>query len=151
MIFKVYPRLRAALLAPALLLSAAVVAVVALLRKEILFYCFDPAMAEASGVRAAFIHYLLMLLVALTIMIGARVVGPLLMTALLVLPGASALVVTEALPATVAGSLGVGLTGTLAGLLASRRWPFLPTGPAIVLALFIAFALCYGWSRVRRA
>jgi manganese/iron transport system permease protein len=132
------------------LVCAAVVVIVALLRKEILFYCFDPAMAEAAGVRAAFIHYLLMLLVALTIIIGARVVGPLLMTALLVLPGAAALAVTQTLSATVVGSLGVGLTGTLAGLVVSRRWPFLPEGPAIVLALFVAFVLCYGWSRVRR-
>src|SRR3954468_14625650 len=46
---------------------AAVVALVVLLRKEIIYYCFDPAMAEASGVRAGLIHYLLMLLVAVTI------------------------------------------------------------------------------------
>jgi ABC-type Mn2+/Zn2+ transport system permease subunit len=39
----------------AALTCAAVVGTVVLLRKEILYYCFDSAMAEASGVRAGFI------------------------------------------------------------------------------------------------
>ena len=129
---------------------AAVVATVALLAKEILYYCFDPAMAEASGVRAGFIHYLLMLLVTMTILIGARVVGTVLVTALLVLPGATALSMTARLRASVAGAVVVGVLGTLAGLLVNARWPFLPTGPAIVLALFGGFVTVYGWSRVCR-
>src|SRR4051812_45606113 len=75
----------------------AVVVIVVFLGKEILYYCFDPLMAEASGVRAGFIHYLLMLLLALTIIIGARVAGNVLVTALLVLPGATALLLSNRL------------------------------------------------------
>jgi len=82
---------------------AAIVATVVLLHKEILFYCFDAAMAEASGVRAGFIHYLMMLLVSLTIVIGARVVGTVLVTALLVLPGATALALSRRLAGAVTG------------------------------------------------
>ncbi len=59
---------------------AAVVATVVLLGKEMLYYCFDPVMAEASGA-AGFIHYLLMMLVTITIVIGVRVAGALLVTA----------------------------------------------------------------------
>src|SRR5258708_31995914 len=40
------------------MLSAAIVLIVAVLAKEILYYCFDPVMAEASGVPAGFVHYL---------------------------------------------------------------------------------------------
>ncbi|MGH7214843.1 MAG: metal ABC transporter permease, partial [Tepidisphaeraceae bacterium] len=39
---------------------AGVVFVVVMLHKEILAYCFDPMMAEVSGVRAGAMHYLLM-------------------------------------------------------------------------------------------
>src|SRR5687767_2147178 len=116
-----------------------VVAAVALMSKEIVFYCFDPAMAEASGVRAGFVHYLLILLVTFTIIIGARVVGTVLVTAMLVLPGATALALSTRLRRVVAGAVAVGLGGTLLGLWASRRWQFLGAGPAIVLAMFAIF------------
>ena len=61
--------------------AVAVVVTVALLRKEILAYCFDPLTARTSGVREGFIHYLLMLLLALLIVIGVRVAGSVLVTA----------------------------------------------------------------------
>jgi manganese/iron transport system permease protein len=135
----------------AVLLGAAIVCAVALLRKEILYYCFDAAMAEASGVPARFVHYLLILLVSLTIVIGARVVGTVLVTALLVLPGATALNVSRGLRGAIAGSIIAALAGTLTGLAASRHWPFLQntTGPAMVLCLFGLFVLSFFWSRVR--
>lgn len=134
----------------AALACGAVVVIIAALRKEILSYCFDPAMAEASGVRVGFIHYLLMVLVALTIIIGARVVGTVLVTALLVLPGATSLVVTRKLQTAVAGAITVALVGAILGLLLSRRWTFLPTGPAMVLVLFVLFLLAYATGRIRR-
>ena len=128
---------------------AAVVGVVALLGKEIVYYCFDPAMAEASGVRGGFIHYLLILLVTLTIVVGARVAGSILVTALLVLPGATALLLSDQLRRSVAGSVLFGMVGAAGGLTAHWAWPFLPTGPAIVLVMFAAFVAVSAWSRAR--
>jgi ABC-type Mn2+/Zn2+ transport system permease subunit len=127
----------------------AVVVVVALLGKEILSYCFDPAMAEASGVRVGFIHYLLMVLVALTIVLGVKVVGSVLVTALLVLPGATALLLSGRLRGVVIASVVVGLAGAVAGLAVNGRWPALPTGPAIVLALFAQFVVAFVWAKAR--
>ena len=135
----------------AVLLCVAVVATVVLLGKEIVYYCFDPAMAEASGVSSGFIHYLLILLVALTIIVGARVAGSVLVTALLVLPGATALLLSDRLRTTVVGSVVVGLAGAAAAVLLRLRYPFLPMGPSIVLAMFALFLLAYAWSRARRA
>lgn len=137
--------------AAVVVVCAAVLAVVTLLKKEIVYYCFDPAMAEASGVRSGFIHYLLILLVALTIIIGARVAGSVLVTALLVLPGATALLLSDRLRTTVAGSVVVGLAGAAAAVLVRWRYPLVPMGPAIVLAMFALFLLAYAWSRVTGA
>ena len=141
----------AAFAVTAVLLGAAIVCAVALLRKEILYYCFDAAMAEASGVRARFIHYLLIGLVSLTIVIGTRVVGTVLVTALLVLPGATALNLSRDLRGAIAGALATALAGTLAGLAATHHWPFVPTGPAMVLCLFGLFIVSLFWSRLRWA
>src|SRR5579884_3075260 len=127
------------------MLCAAVVFTVILLAKEIVAYCFDPTTAEASGVRVGFIHYLLLVLIALTIVIGVRIAGSVLVPALLVLPGASALQVTDRLRRTVVVSVAFAAIATVAGLLLNRSWPFLPTGPLIVLALFVQFLAAYGW------
>jgi ABC-type Mn2+/Zn2+ transport system permease subunit len=135
--------------AGAAMVCAAVVAVVAALGKEIVAYSFDPALAEASGVPARMIHYVLMLLVALTIVVGVRVAGNLLIPALLVLPGATALQLTSRLSAVVTSSVVVGLLGSLVGIAARWRWPAIPTGPAIVLTLFVLFVAALALRRVR--
>ena len=126
-----------------------VVAVVAVLGKEIVAYSFDPALAEASGVPARMIHYVLMLLVALTIVVGVRVAGNLLIPALLVLPGATALQLTARFSAVVTSSVVVGLLGSLVGVAVRWRWPAIPTGPAIVLTLFVLFLASLALRRVR--
>ena len=128
----------------------AVVATVWMLGKEILAYCYDPATAEASGVPATFIHYLLIILVTLTIVVGSRVVGSILVTALLVLPGATATALTRRLAPTFIGAIALGLLSAMAGVLLSRRFSYLPAGPAIVLVLFAAFVAASAFRRLRR-
>lgn len=123
--------------------AVAVVVTVALLRKEILAYCFDPLTARTSGVREGFIHYLLMVLLALLIVIGVRVAGSVLVTALLVLPGATALLVARRLQSVVGISVISGLIGAIGGLAVNGQWRFLPVGPAIVLILVAEFAIAY--------
>ena len=135
----------------AALVCAGVVATVVLLGKEIVYYCFDPAMAEASGVRSSFVHYLLVLLVALTIIVGAPVAGSVLVTALLVLPGATALLLSDRLRTTVGLSVVVGVAGAVVALLVRARYPFFPMGPAIVLAMFALFLLAYGWRAMTKS
>jgi ABC-type Mn2+/Zn2+ transport system permease subunit len=78
------------------------------------------------------------------------VVGSVLVTALLVLPGATGMLLTRRLGRVIAASVAVGLIGALAGLVVYFRWPHLPAGPSIVLALFLQFLLAYAVTRVRR-
>jgi len=128
--------------------SLAVVLTLIFLAKEILFYCMDPDLAEVSGVRAAFIHYLLMLMLALVIVVGMRLAGQLLVTALLVLPGATALVLSRKLKTVIALSLIASLIGIITGLALRASYPTLPSGPPMVLTLVGEFVLAYGWKMV---
>lgn len=134
----------------AALVCVSVIATVAFLGKEIVYYSFDPDLAEASGVPVRFIHYLLMLLVALTIVIGVRVAGNVLVTALLVLPGATAMQLSHRLHTVLAASVTVGLCGALAGLAVRFQWPAVGAGPAIVLVLFVLFVGSLGFGKLRR-
>jgi manganese/iron transport system permease protein len=130
--------------------SLAVVVILAALAKEILFYCMDPDLAEVSGVRAGFVHYLLMLLLALVIVVGMRLAGLLLVTALLVLPGATALALSQRLNVVLIVATAVSLVGIVCGLALRAGHPSLQPGPAIVLVLVIEFALAYGIGMVRK-
>jgi ABC-type Mn2+/Zn2+ transport system permease subunit len=134
----------------AVALCLAVVIVVAALWKEIIAYSFDPLLAETSGVRAGVIHYLLMLLIALVIVIGVRVAGTVLVTALLILPGATALLLSARLATVLMLSILVALIGAMSGLAVNLKWPFLPAGPAIVLIMFVLFVVTYGFTRLGR-
>lgn len=131
------------------LACVAVIVVVAMLAKEIIYYAFDPMLAETSGVRVGMIHYLLIVLITIAIVIGMRILGSVLVTALLVLPGASALLLSRNLRTVLAISIAASLAGTLAGAAVHAQWRFIPDGPAIVLALVLAFVVCYTARRLR--
>lgn len=129
-------------------MCAAVIGITALLGKEILFYCLDPAAAHAAGVRAGFIHYLLLILVSIVIMVGAPLVGALLVTAMLILPGAAAMLLSARLQMVLALSISIGMLGAIGGLIVVCFFPFCPAGPAIVLVLIALFSAAYAVKRV---
>jgi ABC-type Mn2+/Zn2+ transport system permease subunit len=137
-------------MAAALCVSAAVVITLAALAKEILVYCMDPELAEVSGVRAGFVHYLLMFLLALVIVMGMQLTGALLITALLVLPGATALLISRRLATVLTLAVAVNLVAILCGLTLRAGHAYVPFGPALVLALIAQFVLAYAWSLLAR-
>jgi ABC-type Mn2+/Zn2+ transport system permease subunit len=128
----------------------AVLLIIALLGKEIIAYCFDPLTAQTSGVRTNVIHDLLMILLAIVIVIGARIAGSVLVVALLVLPGTTALLMSQRLERVLATSIAVAMISAIIGVLLSRQWVFIPTGPAIVLALFVQFVIAMVVTRATR-
>ena len=78
-----------------LLLGAGVLLIVGLFFKELLFITFDPEMARVSGLPAGAIYVLLLSLMALTIVLSIKVVGIILVSALIVIPAAAAYQLTE--------------------------------------------------------
>lgn len=71
------------------------IAVVVVLYRRLLFATFDPDVAQVSGVRVAWIEALLMMLLSLTILVTMRVIGTLLISALLVIPASVARMMTN--------------------------------------------------------
>lgn len=135
----------------AIFVCAAVILTLIALGKEILAYCFDPMLAEASGVRAGFIHYLLMTLIAVTIIVGIPITGAPLVTALLVLPGVTGTLLSGRLSAVLTIAIVCALIAAVAGVCINSEWRFIPLGPAIVLTLFVQFLAVYFATRVRSA
>jgi ABC-type Mn2+/Zn2+ transport system permease subunit len=132
-----------------IVLSAGVVIIIAALHRQITLYCFDPVLAEVTGVPVAFVHYLLIMLVGLVIVIGMRLIGNLLIPAMLVLPGAIGLALCRRLRAVILSAVGASLIATFIGFSATRHWPFLRPGPAITMALFLEFLVARGYRSMR--
>jgi len=121
--------------------SLIVVAVLVLFRKELTLLCFDSTLASAQGWPVLLMDLLLLGCVLIVVIVGANVVGVILVIALLVIPPASARFWTHSLPMTILVSAivgaGAGVIGALSSLLIDR----VPSGAAIVLAASSFFAL----------
>jgi len=111
-------------------------------------WTFDEELAQASGVRVAALRYLLMLLIAATVIFSTKVVGVLLVTALLILPGAVGTLSGRSLPIIVMVSLLAALTSAAGGLVCSSLAD-VPPGPCIVLIAFSLFLVAFFLRRAR--
>lgn len=109
---------------------------------RLLFMALSPVTARVQGVRTAFWHYLFAGLLALVVMFSVRAVGVLLMTALLVVPAASARNLARSAGGMFWWSLVVGVSSGAAGLIFSAQpWLATSSGATIVLVACAWFAL----------
>jgi len=123
-----------------LLLGGAVLAIVALLWKELLYSTFDPQGAAASGLPVGLLEYLFLGLVAVTIVVSIQAVGIILVVAMLVTPAATAQLVTVRFSRLMAGAALIGSGTAVAGLYLSF-WFDVASGATIVLTQSLIFAL----------
>ena len=125
----------------AVVAAVLIVAVLALLFKEVVFYAFDEQASAVFGVRARLIHYLLLALLAVAIVVTVRLAGIVLVSALLVAPGATAVLVSRRLVVVLATAWGVGMAGVVGGMLVSLQVGGVSSGPCIVLVLCALFGV----------
>ena len=122
-------------------LSAAMVLIlIAAFYKEFLVVSFDPILATTLRLRASFFNYLLLLLIAVTIVLSLQAVGVALMTAMLVTPAATASMLTRRLPYMMLLSAVIGASSGVIGLYLSY-YISVASGPAIVLTSTTFFLL----------
>lgn len=114
---------------------------VALLYKEFKLVSFDPGFAETQGWPVLAIDLGLMVMVAVTVVIGLPAVGAIMMAAMLIIPAAAARFWTNrlSLMLLLSGIFG-GLTGMI-GTLVTNQFGELPAGPIIVLVGVVIFLL----------
>ena len=99
-------------------------------------------LARTDGVSVSKIRFIFMLLLALTIAVAIKVVGILLITALLIIPAASARLFSSTPIQMVLLSVGFAISSVIFGLISSLYWD-VPTGPAIVVAAAIVFFISH--------
>jgi len=76
-------------------ISVITLATLALLRKDLILFCFDPTHARSIGLNTTFLYYVLLSLLSLTAVAGLQTVGIILVVAMLVTPGATAYLLSD--------------------------------------------------------
>lgn len=115
-------------------------------RKEFFALCYDEEVAAALGLPVRRLNLALALAAALTVGVTMRVVGILLVSAMLVLPVAIAQQLSNSFRATVVGSTAAGGSLSVAGVLTSYYLDTSP-GATIVLVAMAAFLVAAWMSR----
>jgi ABC-type Mn2+/Zn2+ transport system permease subunit len=138
-------------------LSGVVLLTIFILYRPFLLISFDAILARTLYLPVEGLRYLLLILLALTIVVSLQTVGIGLVTALLVTPAATAYLLTRRLPAMMAVAASVGALSGVLGIYASYYWE-ISSGASIVLVstffFFIVFLFAPQkgilWQRRRR-
>jgi len=93
--------------------------IVLVLRRDLLLFCFDPHHARAIGLPTRFLYYLLLSLLAATIVAALKAVGIILVIAMLVTPGCIAYLLTDRFPRMLWIATGSAVFSSLAGVYVS--------------------------------
>jgi ABC-type Mn2+/Zn2+ transport system permease subunit/Mn-dependent DtxR family transcriptional regulator len=133
-----------------------------LLYKEFLITSFDEGFARALGFPARALHHLLMFLLAFAVVISLQAVGVVLVSAMLIIPAATAYLLTERMHRMLLLAALFGVSAGLLGSFVSFLGNHLPTGPLMVIAATLLFGgafflapqhgvLVRWWRRLSRA
>lgn len=135
-------------LAIAAVLFVLVVVSVVLFYNELFATTFDIELAQSSGILTHRINMVLVLLTALTVVLAMKVVGIMLISALLILPAVSALQLARSFKTAILTSAFIGVVTVVSSIFLSLALN-LPTGATIVLVNFAVFAVTFCISLLR--
>lgn len=117
---------------------AVVLGAVLLLYKEFLALSFDYEMAEATGIPVRKLYYLLLVLIAITVVVSVKAIGIVLVASLLITPAATAYQLTNRFGVMMLLSVVFGVGSSITGLMLSYAWD-IPSGATIVLVTTVVF------------
>ncbi len=126
-------------------IAVAVIVVLALtlaFYKELLLNAFDPALARALRLPSEALRYLLLLMLAATIVVSIQVVGVMLISAMLITPAAAAYFLTRRLHVMMLLAALIGVGGSIVGLLLAWHLNISPSA-AVVVTISSVFLLAF--------
>lgn len=111
-------------------------------RKDLLVHCFDPQHARAIGLPVKLLHYGLLVLLSVVIVTALKVVGIILVIALLIAPGAIGHLLTDRFDTMLLIAVCSAVVAAVLGIIVSFALDSAPA-PTIVLVLMIMFILAF--------
>ncbi|MEI7579912.1 MAG: metal ABC transporter permease [bacterium] len=131
----------------AMILSGFVLFLIYLFYWELFSISFDEEYAQASGINTGFINALLAILAAITVVLSVKVVGIMLVSALLIFPAVTALQLAKRFQTTIFFAMVIALLSVIIGIILSFSFN-LPTGAMIIILNAILFGLAMIWKKL---
>ena len=121
------------------ILGAAVVMLVIAFYKELFFVSFDDELAQVSGINSRAFNLILMVLAAVTISLSMRIVGILLIGALMIIPVITAMQFSRSFRQTLLFSVVLSLIAVILGLILSYYFDLASGGTIVLVSMIIFF------------
>ena len=132
-----------------IVVSVVVLTVLLMKRRDFLLLCFDPAQARVMALPVLVLHYGLLALLSLAIVASLKAVGIILVTAMLITPGATAFLWSDRFDRMLWIASATAVFSTVAGIILSYRYDA-STSACIVLVQAGIFGVTWGVSGSRR-
>ena len=120
-----------------LAISAGIIATLTLLQKQFLHLTFNEEQAKLGGLRTTLLNYAFVVLASITVVTSMRLVGILLISALIVVPNITAMMFGKGFKKTVFISMGIAVISVISGILVSYFLNVAPSGTIVVIAVGI--------------
>jgi ABC-type Mn2+/Zn2+ transport system permease subunit len=111
--------------------------------KEIFLITYNEELARVSGIPVRAINTLFLIVLSVSIVISMKIVGIILVSALLVIPGATAQLLTRNLYSMIVTSCGAAVLSTVLGLFLSYELDIAPGGSIVLTATVLFFLALY--------
>jgi manganese transport system permease protein len=125
-----------------LVICAIVLAVLLVLRRDLMLFCFDPTHARSIGINTGLLHYLLLSVLSLAAVAGLQTVGIILVVAMLITPGATAYLLTDRFDRMTLLAVASSVFSSVGGVYVSY-WTDSSTAGCIVLVQTFLFLLAF--------
>jgi manganese transport system permease protein len=138
-----------------IVISVITLVTLALLRKDLVLYCFDSTHAKSIGLNTTALYYVLLCLLSLTAVAGLQTVGVILVVAMLVTPGATAYLLSDRFDQMMLIAMASGVFSSVMGTYVSYHLDGSTGGCIVVLQTLVflvafVFAPKYGLLRQMR-
>jgi zinc transport system permease protein len=114
-------------------ISCGVIVTLIALRKPLLHFTFDEEQAKVNGVPVDKLNYLFIALAAVTVIVTMRLVGILLISALIVLPNLTSMMMGKGFKKTMIISISLSVAATITGIILSYPLNLAPSGSIVML------------------
>jgi zinc transport system permease protein len=121
-------------------ISCGIIAILIIYRRPVLHFTFDEEQAKVNGIPVEKLNYLFIALAAITVIMTMRLVGILLISALIVLPNITSMMMGKGFKKTMAISISLSIAATVTGIILSYPLNLAPSGSIVMI--LVAMYVC---------
>ena len=132
-------------------LSVAVISVFIIFFERIFAVTFDPTFSKAVGINVEKYDTLIAILVAVTIVIGMKMLGTVMISGLIVFPAISAMKVNSTFKGVVLTAGAISVSCSVIGILLAFLISNMPIGPCVVVVNLAVYIVCSAIKKLKKA